>query len=70
MDRFGLTNAYLKSGAGLILLAAIAFALPWRVARPMDAVALVSSASPFLLMGGIVLYVIGRVLTVRRGRAG
>ncbi|QOW24496.1 hypothetical protein [Lysobacter sp. H23M47] len=64
---FGLSNIYLKVGfllvvAALVLLGAV-------VAIPSFGGLAINQAFGFLLFSGAILYVIGRVVQVRRSRA-
>lgn len=70
MKRFGLTNVYLQAGVLLLVLGMLGYALPFLATPASGAWALLHTLTPYVLAAGIALYVIGRVVAMRRRGAG
>jgi hypothetical protein len=68
MQRFGLSNHYLQLGVPLLLLGMLGIALPFVVALEPGTLALLHNATPYVLIAGMVLYVLGRIVVLRDRR--
>ena len=65
MKRFGLTNFYLQAGVVLILLGMLCYALPFVVPMPAGTLLVMGNVAAIMLMGGVICYLVGRVVSIR-----